>query len=485
MTSLESNEQDRDLAAEEQAAHDEFEQALASPDTWVAGAAPRDVAERDIVEGIVTAIHDSGVLVDIGTKYEGFIPLSEFADPSEYPEVGEKIEVAVVKIDEEHDRLRLSKRRADFERIWHKLAEYVKTGEPVSAVVTERVKGGLRVDVGVSGFVPASQVGTRDPRSLDRFVGRELRMKVMEVDRESNKVILSHRVLAEEERERRKTETLARLEVGMIAEGKVRSITNYGAFVDLGGVDGLLHVSEMSWTRIKHPSEVMKVGDTVRVAVLELAEGGERISLGMRQILPDPWKAAAAKLKVGSVVKATIVRVVRTGAFAQLKEAGIEGFIPVREMSQKRVNDPADVVKNGQDVDLKILEVSPGSRRMTLSMTEAESEKERLEVRSYMDGQDKAKTTLGDKFGGVLAAALSGAMEAEEEAEVAAEPEPVVSPEPEPAVAEAAAVEKPVVEQPVVEPAAAASVAEPVAAEADEAAPEADKPAEAAEEGNA
>jgi small subunit ribosomal protein S1 len=399
----------QDTSAPQDSEQDEFEAALAAD----GGGTFRDVAERDIVEGIVTAVHDSGVLVDVGCKSEGFIPLSEFSDPSEYPAPGETIEVAVVRIDEEKDQIRLSKKRADYERMWHVLMEHAKNGEPISAVVTERVKGGLRVDVGVSGFIPASQVGTRDPRNLDRFVGRELRLKVLEADRESNKVILSHRVLVEEDRERRKVDTLARLEPGIIAEGKVRSLTNYGAFVDLGGIDGLLHVSEMSWIRIKHPSEVMKVGDTVRVVVLEIADEGNRISLGMRQILPDPWKAAAAKLKVGSVVKATIVRPVRTGAFAQLKESGIEGFIPVREISSKRVNDPADVVHKGQDVDVKIMELQPGSRRMTLSMLEAESEKERVEVRSYISSQDREKRTLGDQFGGVLAAALAQAQEPE------------------------------------------------------------------------
>ena len=388
---------------------DEFEAALAAD----GGGTFRHVEERDIVEGIVTAVHDSGVLVDVGCKSEGFIPLSEFADPSEYPAPGETIEVAVVRIDEEKDQIRLSKKRADYERMWQVLAEHAKSGEPISAVVTERVKGGLRVDVGVSGFIPASQVGTRDPRNLDRFVGRELRLKVLEADRDSNKVILSHRVLVEEDRDRRKVDTLAKLEPGIIAEGKVRSLTNYGAFIDLGGIDGLLHISEMSWIRIKHPSDVMKVGDTVRVVVLELADDGNRISLGMRQILPDPWKAAAAKLKVGSVVKATIVRPVRTGAFAQLTEAGIEGFIPVREISSKRINDPADVVHRGQDVEVKIMELQPGSRRMTLSMIEAESEKERVEVRSYISSQDREKRTLGDQFGGVLAAALAQTQEPE------------------------------------------------------------------------
>jgi ribosomal protein S1 len=362
-----------------------------------------DVKEGEIREGIVVSVDDRGIIVDVGAKMEGFVPRSEFATAEELPKIDDKIEVAIVRIDNEHDRMRLSKKRADYERVWNELEELAKVHGTVQAMVVDRVKGGLRVDVGVPGFVPASHVGTRNLRNLERFVGRSLRLKVLEADRASKKAVLSHRELVEEERERRKTETLAHLEVGTVCEGKVRNITNYGAFVDLGGVDGLLHVSEMSWTRISHPSEAVKVGDSVRVIVLEIEEGGERISLSMRQIMPDPWKEAASKLRPGSTVKARITRVVRTGAFAQLLEAGIEGFIPIRELSEKRIADPTEVIQKDQEVDVKIMEIRKEARRMSLSLVAAEQDREKAEYREFMEKQESTGTTLGDRFGALLA----------------------------------------------------------------------------------
>jgi len=379
---------------------------------------PQVVKEGEIVKGEVVAVDTNGVQVDIGAKAEGFIPLAEFPSAGDRPEIGSVIEVAVVRYDTENDVIRLSKRRADYERVWNELEAEAKVGGIVQAMVTERVKGGLRVDVGVPGFVPASHVGTRNLRNLERFVGRSLRLKVLEADRRSKKVILSHRDLVEEERAVRRNETMDRLEEGLICEGKVRNITNYGAFVDLGGVDGLLHISEMSWTPIKHPSDVCKVGDTVRVVVLEIADEGDRISLGMRQILPDPWKEAAAKLRPNSVVKARITRVVRTGAFAQLIEAGIEGFIPIRELSDKRISEPSEAIAKDQEVDLKILDIHREARRMTLSLTAAEQEKERAQYREFMDSQATDRPTLGDQFGAVLAS-MKDDLEAGEGAEEA------------------------------------------------------------------
>ena len=384
----------------------------------IAEVAPRDVKEGEIRQGIVVAVDNEGVVVDIGAKVEGVISMAEFPSASDRPNVDDEIEVAVVKIDEENEIIRLSKRRADYERVWNELEELAKEGGIVQAMVTERVKGGLRVDVGVPGFVPASHVGTRNLQNLERFVGRSLRLKVLEADRKSKKAILSHRELVEAEREDRKKETMARLAEGIVCEGKVRSLTNYGAFVDLGGIDGLLHISEMAWTRIKHPSDVMKVGDTVSVVVLEISPEGERISLGMRQILPDPWKEAAAKLKVNTVVKARITRLVRTGAFAQLLEAGIEGFIPIREMSEKRIGDPSEVLQRDQDVDLKILDINRNARKMSLSLIAAAQEKERIELRSFMSQQEVARPTLGDQFADVLASLKAEHEEAEDETEL-------------------------------------------------------------------
>ncbi len=410
---------------EEAMSQDELEAALSA-------AMPVKVAKGDIIKGIVAAVDDQSVSVDIGSKDEGIIPLSEFSGADELPRPEDEIEVAVVKIDERNGVIKLSKRRADYERVWNRLVAAAESGEIVEALVTERVKGGLRVDVGVPGFVPGSQVAARSLRNLERFVGQSLRLKVLEADRKSKKVVLSHRLVVDEEREQRRKETVEALEEGMICEGKVRSLTNYGAFIDLGGIDGLLHVSEMAWTRIKHPSEVLQVGDTVRVAVLDIDMDNDRISLSRRQILPDPWNEAAKKLNTGMVVKGRITRIVRTGAFAQLPEYDIEGFIPISEMSDKRISDPSEVLQNGQEVDLKVVDVRTKSRRLTLSVREAVAEKERREYQKYMATQETGRTTLGDKFGAILMQAVGDAEaqpEPADEPEAEAEPEDVEEPD--------------------------------------------------------
>ncbi len=367
--------------------------------------------DGEIVDGTVVQVDPDSVIVDVGAKYEGAIPRIEFPNPNEIPKVGDKLSVAVVRVNDDEGLLELSKKRADYENVWRRILDAHANGTVVTAMVTERVKGGLRVDLGVPGFVPASQVAG-GLRSLDRFVGRSLRLRVIEADRRQKKVIASHRLVVEEERARRKTETLGRLFEGAICEGKVRNLTDYGAFIDLGGVDGLLHVSEMSWSRVKHPSDVLKVGDTIQVMVLKLDREAERISLGRRQILPDPWKVTAKSLKVGQLVHGRITRVVRNGAFAQVGE-GVEGFIPVSELAEGRVNDPSDVVAVDQEMDLKILSIRLEERRMTLSLTQAQQAKEREEYRQYIEEQKRDRATLGDVFGDVLSRVRDAAEQAQ------------------------------------------------------------------------
>jgi ribosomal protein S1 len=398
---------------------------------------PRQLEPGEIVTGVVVAIGEEGLLVDVGAKSEGLIPVYEFVDRSEMPAEGDEIEVAVVRMAEDDSTAILSKKSADYERVWRRILDAAETGEVLDAMVTERVKGGLRVDLGVPGFVPASHVATRDVRNLDRFVGRSLRLKVLEAGRESKKVVLSHRLVVEEEKRLRREETLARLRDGLVCEGKVRSLTDYGAFIDLGGVDGLLHVSEMAWSRVDHPSDVCRVGDTLRVVVLDVDRERNRISLGRRQILPDPWKQAAAQIKTDSLVRAKITRTVRTGAFAELVDSEIEGFIPVSELSDKRLQQASDAVKEGDEVTLKVLKIRPEARRMTLSLRGAEQEKERQEYQQYMASQEKAKITLGDQFAEVLGVVAEqvqeteeGAREQAEEAEAEASPPPPGGPAP-------------------------------------------------------
>lgn len=339
----------------------------------------RKLVEGTVVRGSVVHIDREGVLVDIGTKSEGLIPLGELSRehgrrPEQLVKVGESIDVYVLKTDEdESDQVILSKRRADFEKAWDRVIEAQKAGEKLHAMVTERVKGGLVVDLGIRGFVPASHVGTGKARNLEKYVGMMLPLKVIEVDRDRRKVVLSHRLATEEEREAQRQETLATLSEGQVRSGVVRRITDYGAFVDIGGVDGLLHISEMSWTRIKHPNDVLKVGDEIQVMVLKTNLEQGRISLGLRQILPDPWTEANQRYAPGDVVRGTITRLVPFGAFVDI--GGLEGIVPNNELSAGRVNKPEDVVQQGDTVEVKILEIRAEEHRLTLSIRQAEEER--------------------------------------------------------------------------------------------------------------
>ncbi|MGM0491440.1 MAG: 30S ribosomal protein S1 [Armatimonadota bacterium] len=380
------------------------EQITSMDDVDLDAAAPANLKPGDIVTGEVVSIDDGGVLVDVGGKAEGVVPMYEFLDRSEMPERGDEIEVAVVKLEDDEGITILSKKSADYERVWNRVIKAMKTGEIVDAMVTDRVKGGLRVDLGVSGFVPASHVATRDVRNLDRFVGRSLRLKVLEADRQRKKVVLSHRQVVEEEREQRRKETIERLQEGLVCEGKVRNITDYGAFIDLGGVDGLLHVSEMSWGRVEHPSDVCSVGDTLRVIVLDIDTKRDRISLGRRQILPDPWKRVGKEIRPGSTVRGRVNRIVRTGAFVELPEYEVEGFLPIGELVEKRIDSPGEIIDEGQEVDLKVLKLRAEARRMTLSLLAATQEKQREEMQQYMADEETPRTTLGDQFADVLGA---------------------------------------------------------------------------------
>jgi ribosomal protein S1 len=292
----------------------------------------RELSAGDVVVGTVVHIDNEGVLVDVGTKSEGLVRPNELsrepvANLEDVVKVGDRIEVLVMEPEGKDGNLLLSKKRADFEKAWDRVQEALQDGRVLQAMVSDRVKGGLVVDLGIRGFVPASHVGNGKLKNLEKFVGQSIPLKVLEVDREHRKVVLSHRLATEEERARQKDETIASLEEGQTRTGVVRRVTDYGAFVDLGGIDGLLHVSEMSWTRIKHPSDVVKVGDQIQVMVLKLNLDQGRVSLGLRQILPDPWLAVAEKYHVGDVVEGEVTRLVPFGAFVLL-EGGIEGSSP-------------------------------------------------------------------------------------------------------------------------------------------------------------
>ena len=334
----------------------------------------KELAEGDVVIGTVVHIDKDGVLVDVGSKSEGIIRPNElsrepYENMGDVVKVGEEIKVVVIGRDREDGNLLLSKKRADFEKAWDKVIEAMHDGTVLHAMVTERVKGGLTVDLGIRGFVPASHVGSGDfkHQNLDKFVGQSVPLKVIEVDRDRHKVILSHKLATQEEREQRKTVTLAALKEGDIRKGVVRRVTDYGAFIDLGGIDGLLHVSEMSWARIKHPSEVVRNGQELDVMILKLRLDQDRISLGLRQILPDPWTQIADKYNVGDIVKVPISRLVPFGAFVTL-ENGVEAIIPNSELSDRRITKPSDVVNPGDEVEARIIEMRTEERKMTLSI---------------------------------------------------------------------------------------------------------------------
>jgi small subunit ribosomal protein S1 len=357
-----------------------------------------------IVEGLIVHLDETGALVDVGTKSEGHIPAEELAgEPGEDRPlaVGDRVSVYVIRPEDEEGSPVLSKKIADYERVWQRLSEAYEKGDVLSAMVTDRVRGGLVVDLGLRGFLPASHVQARNVHALDRFVGQSVKVKIVEVDRGRKRVVVSQRLAVEEERRRRREHTLADLAENQVCRGVIRRITDYGAFVDIGGVDGLLHVTEMSWTRISHPSEVVKVGDRIDVMVLRVDREQNRISLGLRQILPDPWEEAK-RLRVGQTVSGTVSRLVPFGAFIRLPN-GVEGIVPNAELPGGRGQRAQDVVSVGQTVEAKVVNIRPGERRLTLSLRLVEQAKERRELKDYMDRQrDSSRVTIGDLFGGML-----------------------------------------------------------------------------------
>jgi predicted RNA-binding protein with RPS1 domain len=328
-----------------------------------------------VVTGTVMRIDREGVLVDVGAKSEGIIRLNELsreAGPNVNPEsivtVGEQIRVYVLEAENQDGVPILSKKRADFEQAWERVQQSKESGETLRAIVTDRVKGGLVVDLGIRGFVPASHVGTGSLKNnLDKYVGQEITLKVIEVDKDKRKVVLSNKMAAQEEREAKSAETKASLAPGQVRHGIVRRLTPYGAFIDLGGIDGLLHISEMSWTRINDPKEVLREGQELDVLILKMDLENNRVSLGLRQILPDPWADIPTRYKEGDVITGTVSRLVPFGAFVQV-EGSVEGIIPNNELPRNRGGKGTAGVNVGEEVTVKILGLQPEARKMTLSL---------------------------------------------------------------------------------------------------------------------
>jgi len=353
----------------------------------------------DIVKGTVIKIDPSGVLVDIKYKADGLIPpeeLSEkpFSSPNEVVKVGEVIDVYIENLENKEGYVLLSKKRADYEKKWQLAYDAFRNKKLLEGKVLQALRGGLVVDCdGIRGFIPASQVAKRPEISLESFVGQTLPVKVIEVNRRQGKIVLSHKLGAGEKEKFAAEKLLDELEVGQIRKGKVVSLKSFGAFVDLGGIEGLIHLTELSWKRVKHPSEVLRLGDEIDVFVLGVDKINKKVALGLKELQPDPWVTAAEIYKPGQIVKAKILRFAKFGAFAEL-EHGLEGLIHISEISKDPVSKPEDAVKIGDVVEVKILRVIPEEQKIGLSIKEALIEKEREALKEA--AQEEKKVTIAD-----------------------------------------------------------------------------------------
>ena len=332
----------------------------------------RDFEEGEIVQGVVVKIDRDEVMVDVGYKSEGYIPLSEFGtmpDGTPKVQIGDPVDVYLLRKEDQDGLVVLSKEIADQKIVWDKIAEAYEQGEVVEGKIVRRIKGGLKVEIGnVKAFLPASQVELRPVQNFDRYIGKTLDMKVIKLSKRRRNIVLSRRIILEEERESKRKATLATLEVGQIREGIAKNITQFGAFIDLGGVDGLLHKSDMSWGRVNHPSEIVSVGDKVEVMVLSVDVEAGKISLGMKQKLPDPWLSVEEKYPVGSTLSGRIVNIVDYGAFVEL-EPGVEGLIHVSEMSwTRRVPHPSKILRKGDVIQARVLDVDANKQKISLGI---------------------------------------------------------------------------------------------------------------------
>jgi 4-hydroxy-3-methylbut-2-enyl diphosphate reductase len=379
---------------------DEFSSYMSGVDTLQRGA---------LLRGVVVRVDENTgeALVDIGTKSEGIVARNELGDDE--INVGDEIEVVVLRPEDDEGHPVLSKRRADYEKTWREIQKAKDEQTDLEGTVREQVKGGLIVDLGVPAFIPASHVDARNRSDLSRFVGRTIPVRVIEIDRKKNKVIGSHRLAAEKDRKEREEQAWAGLQKDKIVEGVVRRITEFGAFIDLGGIDGLLHVREMAWGRVEHPDQVVKKGQKLQVLILDIDEERKRVALGLKQLLSDPWKKAAKNYRVGQMLQGKIVRIAPSCAFVELED-GVEGIIPIGEMSETRINTPEDILSVGQEVEARIKMIQTNQRRITLSLKAAVQERETRETRTVIRQVNERATEpeglrLGDVFGEKLRAA--------------------------------------------------------------------------------
>jgi small subunit ribosomal protein S1 len=415
------------------------------------------INEGEVVHGKVVRVDKDEVLVDIGYKSEGVIPVAELSirrsvNPADEVSVGEEIDALVLTKEDAEGRLILSKKRARFELAWKKIEAAAESGEPVIGRVIEVVKGGLILDLGVRGFLPASLVDIRRVQDLDEFMSTELRCKVIELNRSRNNVVLSRRAVLEDERKEQRTQILDRLNPGDVVDGTISNIVDFGAFVDLDGMDGLIHISELSWSHVNHPSEVLEIGQEVKVKVLDIDRERQRISLGLKQTQSDPWQQVLESYSVDDVVEGRVTKVVTFGAFVEILP-GVEGLVHISELAQHHVENPREVVSQGDAVNVLILEVDAERRRLSLSLKRVEEGQEPL---PRADGGESVHLTPNlnlseDVFPGsatvdpheapALETSALEAPELESASELEAAPEPEAEPEPEPEPEPAAEVE--------------------------------------------
>ncbi len=334
--------------------------------------------EGEVVTGRVVRIDKDEVLVDIGYKSEGVIPSGELSirksvDPRDEVQLGEEVDAIVLTKEDQDGRLIMSKKRARFEKAWRRIEAAAESGQPVEGNVIEVVKGGLIIDLGVRGFLPASLVDIRRVPNLDEYMGTKIETKVIELNRSRNNVVLSRRAVLEEERKEVRQQILDRLQPGLVVEGQISNIVDFGAFVDLDGIDGLIHISELSWSHVNHPSEILNIGDTVQVKVLDIDRDRQRISLGLKQTQEDPWQRIVDTYNIGDELAGTVTKVVTFGAFVEILD-GVEGLVHISELAAHHVESPREVVHPGDEIRVKILEIDSERRRLSLSAKRVEDQ---------------------------------------------------------------------------------------------------------------
>lgn len=366
----------------------------------------KDLREREVVTGTVVGISQDGVLVDVGYKSEGIIPKVQFQDENGELTVaeGDTVEVFLEKKEDSEGLIYLSKEKADKMKVWNDIGQFYEDNEPVRGKIINRIKGGLTVDIGVRAFLPGSQVDIRPIRNLDRLVGEEFFFKVIKFNPRRGNVVLSRRVLLEEERETKKENTLKVLAEGSVMEGIVKNITDYGAFIDLGGIDGLLHITDLSWGRLQHPSEMLTVGDNVEVKILKFDKEKERVSLGMKQLTEDPWEGVPTKYPVNARVNGKVMSITDYGAFVKLED-GVEGLVHISEMTwNRKIKHPSKIVEVGDSVEAEVLSIDAENRRISLGMKQIEPNPwdivaEKYPIGSIIEGKVRTLTDFGAFIG--------------------------------------------------------------------------------------